>query len=95
MTFDRRDGFKGLCRVILEMTLFNCRLPGGSGKRLSSEAFHSEHREAVVVSTKSIAEVAVRFLMHRAPASFLATLEGVLAGLRGETGQPTWHRRPL
>jgi N-acetylglucosaminyl-diphospho-decaprenol L-rhamnosyltransferase len=38
---------------------------------------------------------AFRFLMHRAPGNFLATLEGVLAGLKGETGQPNWHRKPL
>ena len=38
---------------------------------------------------------AFRFLLNRAPGNFRATLEGVLAGLRGETGQPTWHRKPL
>jgi N-acetylglucosaminyl-diphospho-decaprenol L-rhamnosyltransferase len=38
---------------------------------------------------------AFRFLIHRAPGNFLATLEGVLAGLKGETGQPDWHRKPL
>ena len=32
---------------------------------------------------------AVRFLIHRAPENFMATLEGVLAGLRGEVGRPT------
>jgi GT2 family glycosyltransferase len=31
---------------------------------------------------------AVRFLIHRAPKNFMAALEGVLAGLRGEVGQP-------
>ncbi len=38
---------------------------------------------------------AFRFLMHRAPGNFRATLEGVIAGLKGETGQPRWHRKPL
>lgn len=36
---------------------------------------------------------AARFLMHGAPRNFVATLEGVLAGLRGETGRPGWHRK--
>jgi GT2 family glycosyltransferase len=36
---------------------------------------------------------AVRFLMRRAPNNFVATLEGVFAGLRGEIGRPGWHRR--
>ena len=31
----------------------------------------------------------VRFLIHRAPRNFIATLEGVFAGLRGEVGRPT------
>lgn len=35
---------------------------------------------------------AARFLVRRAPASALAVLEGVLAGLRGEVGRPGWHR---
>jgi hypothetical protein len=48
-----------------------------------------------VVGTKSIAEITLRLLMHRASGSFVATLEGVLAGVKGETGQPTWHRKPL
>jgi N-acetylglucosaminyl-diphospho-decaprenol L-rhamnosyltransferase len=38
---------------------------------------------------------AFRFLLHRAPRNFVAALEGVLAGLKGETGQPTWHRKSL
>lgn len=35
---------------------------------------------------------ATRFLLRRAPNNFLATIEGVFAGLRGETGRPVWHR---
>ena len=35
---------------------------------------------------------ALRFLMHGAPRNFVATLEGLFAGLRGERGQPAWHR---
>lgn len=36
---------------------------------------------------------AVRFLLHRAPNNFLAALEGVLAGLKGEIGEPQWNRK--
>lgn len=36
---------------------------------------------------------AARFLIRRAPNNFLAVLEGVLAGLRGEVGRPGWHRQ--
>jgi N-acetylglucosaminyl-diphospho-decaprenol L-rhamnosyltransferase len=36
---------------------------------------------------------AVRFLLGRAPNNFLATLEGVWAGLKGELGRPSWHRQ--
>jgi N-acetylglucosaminyl-diphospho-decaprenol L-rhamnosyltransferase len=36
---------------------------------------------------------AVRFLIRRAPNNFLATIEGVLAGLKGEIGRPDWHRQ--
>lgn len=35
---------------------------------------------------------AVRFLFIGAPKNFTATLEGVVAGLRGEVGRPQWHR---
>jgi N-acetylglucosaminyl-diphospho-decaprenol L-rhamnosyltransferase len=35
---------------------------------------------------------AFRFLLRQAPQSSLATLEGIVAGLKGETGQPAWHR---
>ena len=35
---------------------------------------------------------AFRFLLKRAPNNFLAVLEGLLAGLRGQTGRPPWHR---
>jgi N-acetylglucosaminyl-diphospho-decaprenol L-rhamnosyltransferase len=38
---------------------------------------------------------AVKYLVHRAPKNFVAALEGVLAGLRGETGRPSWHKKPL
>ncbi len=34
----------------------------------------------------------VRFLMRRAPRNSLAAIHGVLAGLKGEVGQPDWHR---
>lgn len=35
---------------------------------------------------------ATRFLIRRAPNNFMATIEGIFAGLRGETGRPAWHR---
>jgi GT2 family glycosyltransferase len=35
---------------------------------------------------------ALRFLLRGAPQSSLATLEGMLAGLKGEIGRPAWHR---
>lgn len=35
---------------------------------------------------------AFRFLLHRAPRNCLAAIEGTVAGLRGEKGQPSWHR---
>jgi N-acetylglucosaminyl-diphospho-decaprenol L-rhamnosyltransferase len=35
---------------------------------------------------------ALRFLLRRAPNNFVAVLEGLIAGLRGETGRPPWHR---
>lgn len=38
---------------------------------------------------------AARFLMCRAPNNFLAVIEGVFAGLKGEIGRPDWHREIL
>jgi GT2 family glycosyltransferase len=35
---------------------------------------------------------ALRFLLRRAPQSSLATVEGILAGLKGETGRPAWYQ---
>lgn len=37
---------------------------------------------------------AARFLIHRAPSNFLAVIEGLLAGLKGEVGRPRWYRQP-
>jgi GT2 family glycosyltransferase len=36
---------------------------------------------------------AVRFLVHRAPENCMATLEGVVAGLRGEVGRPNKYHQ--
>ncbi|MCP3390678.1 glycosyltransferase family 2 protein [Bradyrhizobium sp. CCGB12] len=38
---------------------------------------------------------AARFLRRQAPRNCWAVLQGVLAGLRGETGRPSWHREGL
>ncbi|MBR0906449.1 glycosyltransferase family 2 protein [Bradyrhizobium liaoningense] len=38
---------------------------------------------------------AARFLRRQAPRNCWAVLQGVLAGLRGETGRPSWHRDGL
>jgi N-acetylglucosaminyl-diphospho-decaprenol L-rhamnosyltransferase len=35
---------------------------------------------------------AVRFLMRQAPNNALAAIEGLVAGLKGEVGRPSWHR---
>lgn len=37
---------------------------------------------------------AARFLVHSAPSSCVAALEGMIAGIRGETGPPKWYRNP-
>jgi GT2 family glycosyltransferase len=34
---------------------------------------------------------AARFLMAGATSNFIAALEGIIAGLRGEVGKPSWH----
>jgi GT2 family glycosyltransferase len=39
--------------------------------------------------------LAVRFLKRRAPRNCWAAIQGALAGLRGETGRPKWHREDL
>lgn len=36
---------------------------------------------------------ALRFLANSSPGNFFAVLQGVAAGLKGETGQPSWHRK--
>jgi N-acetylglucosaminyl-diphospho-decaprenol L-rhamnosyltransferase len=38
---------------------------------------------------------AFRFLLRQAPQNSLAALEGIFAGLKGETGRPAWHRDPV
>lgn len=38
---------------------------------------------------------AVRFLKRQAPRNSWAVIQGVSAGLRGETGRPSWHRENL
>jgi N-acetylglucosaminyl-diphospho-decaprenol L-rhamnosyltransferase len=35
---------------------------------------------------------AFRFLLRRAPRKSMATIEGIFAGIAGETGRPKWHR---
>ena len=37
---------------------------------------------------------AARFLIRRAPNNFLAVIEGLMAGLKGEVGRPGWYRQP-
>ena len=37
---------------------------------------------------------AFRFVLNRAPRNGVAALEGMTAGIRGETGAPSWHRNP-
>lgn len=77
-----------------------------TGMSMSKLAIYLQHRNAihfvrrhfpwtlpVRVAVSSL--YALRFLANRAPKSFVAVLEGVLAGLKGETGQPSWHRKPL
>lgn len=75
-----------------------------SGVQMSRLAFYLQHRNAIhfvrrhfpwslpVRIAYSIL-IALRLLAQKAPGSFVAVLEGVAAGLRGETGQPSWHRK--
>lgn len=70
---------------------------------LSKLSVYLQHRNAIHFVRKHIPWTlpirvavsllhALRFLAHGAPRNSIATLEGLFAGLRGETGQPAWHR---
>lgn len=78
----------------------------GGGKAMSRLAVYLQHRNAIHIVRRYFpwslpVRVAVsimyalRFLAHRAPENFFAVLEGVMAGLAGETGQPGWYRKRL
>ena len=75
---------------------------GGLGTR-SRLSVYLEHRNAIhfvrryfpwSLPVRIVISVlqSVRFLAHRAPGNCIATLQGVFAGLKGETGQPIWYR---
>lgn len=75
----------------------------GALRGLSKLSVYLEHRNAIHFVRKHIPWTlpirvvvsllhALRFLAHGAPRNSIATLEGLFAGLRGETGQPAWHR---
>ena len=77
---------------------------GGVGA-ISKLAVYLEHRNAIHFVRRHFPWAlplriaisilyALRFLAHKAPRSCVVALEGVLAGLRGETGRPSWHRNP-
>ncbi|MCI4677043.1 glycosyltransferase family 2 protein [Rhodoblastus acidophilus] len=77
----------------------------GRGAALSRLAVYLQHRNAIHFVRRhypwtlplriamSIA-YAVRFALNRAPGAGAAALEGMSAGIRGETGAPSWHRNP-
>ncbi len=78
---------------------------GSAGKpaAISRLAVYLEHRNGIHFVRKHFPRTlpvrvvvsflyAIRFLIIGAPRNFLVTLEGVFAGLRGETGRPRWHR---
>lgn len=77
----------------------------GGGLEMSKLAIYLQHRNAIhfvrrhfpwslpVRIAVSIL-YALRYLLRRTPGSFVAVLEGVVAGLKGETGKPSWHRKP-
>jgi len=74
----------------------------GPPTALSKLAIYLDHRNAILFVCRhypwtlpirvlfSLAS-AMRFLATGAPANFIAVLEGMAAGLRGETGRPSWH----
>ncbi|WP_368508291.1 glycosyltransferase family 2 protein [Bradyrhizobium lupini] len=78
---------------------------GSSGtlRGLSKLSVYLEHRNAIhfvrkhrpwTLPIRIVLSLlyALRFLMHGAPRNSVATLEGLFAGLCGETGRPAWHR---
>lgn len=71
---------------------------------VSRLAVYLEHRNAIhfvrkhlpgTIPIRIIVSVlyALRFLVCGAPRNCITTLEGVFAGLRGETGQPVWYKK--
>ena len=71
---------------------------------LSRLAVYLEHRNAIHFVRKHLPNTtpirvvvsllcAVRFLIRGAPLNCITTLEGLLAGLRGEVGQPGWYEK--
>jgi GT2 family glycosyltransferase len=79
---------------------------GNALRCLSRLAVYLEHRNAIHFVRKHVPWTmpvrilvsslhAVRFLICGAPRNCIATLEGMFAGLRGEIGQPHWHRETL
>lgn len=76
------------------------------GVKMSKLAIYLQHRNAIHFVRRHFpmslpVRIAVsmlygvRFLAQGAPGSFVAVLDGVLAGLRGETGKPSWYRKRL
>ena len=70
---------------------------------MSRLAVYLEHRNAIHFVRKHVPWTmpirilvsflyAIRYLICGAPRNCIAALEGALAGLRGEIGQPGWHR---
>lgn len=81
-------------------TTGSANTPGG----LSRLAVYLEHRNAIHFVRKHVPITipirfgvsllcALRFLIHGAPRNCIATLEGLLAGLRGEIGPPGWYEK--
>ncbi|MCW2283323.1 GT2 family glycosyltransferase [Rhodoblastus acidophilus] len=75
----------------------------GRSAALSRLAVYLQHRNAIHFARRHhpwsvparialSALFALRFLLHRAPGASAATLAGLAAGLRGETGAPAWSR---